>query len=139
MTSSQLVAIDSDQSIDIYDAHVCSSSSPCLEYPEGSTRQCESASDCRPGTVTQTPTSSPASANFSGSASSVGTAKQTVGASKTTTKPKRLTRAQKLKRALKACRKRHGHAKRERCERQARNKYAQHTHKAAKKKGKQKR
>lgn len=139
LTSSQLVAIDSDQSIDVYDAHVCSSSSPCLEYPEGSTRQCESAGDCRPGTVTQTPTSNPASANFSNSASPVGTAKQTVGASKTTTKPKRLTRAQKLKRALRACRKRHGHTKRKRCEQQARKKYAQHGHKAAKKKGAQKR
>jgi DNA-binding beta-propeller fold protein YncE len=139
LTSSQLVAIDSDQSIDVYDAHVCSSSSPCLKYPEGSTRQCESASDCRPGTVTQTPTSNPASASFSGSASPVSTARQTVGASKTTTKPKRLTRAQKLKRALKACHKRHGHAKRKRCEQQARKKYARHSHKAAKKKGTQKR
>jgi DNA-binding beta-propeller fold protein YncE len=139
LTSAPLVAIDSDQSIDIYDAHLCSSSSPCLKYPEGSTQQCESAGQCRPGTLTPPPTSTPASATFTGPASPVGTAKQTVGASKTTTKPKpRLTRAQKLAKALKSCRARYRHAKKKRssCELRARKTYGPRKHKAAKKKGK---
>ncbi len=46
MTAAPLVAADTDQSFDIYDAHVCTSASPCLQYPKGSTNACEGTSEC---------------------------------------------------------------------------------------------
>ena len=141
LTAAPLVAADTDQAIDIYDAHVCSSASPCIRYPEGSSAQCESASECRPSSIGPPPAGAPASATFSGPGNPLATPQQTVAANKASGKPpKRLTRAQKLARALKSCRKRHRHAKKRRksCERQARKKYAKHKHKAKKKAGKKK-
>ncbi len=127
LTAAQLLAPDTDQAIDIYDAHLCSESSPCLKYPVPSSSQCESSETCRPGSVPPQPAAGPASATFSGPGNSAVEAQQTVRATKATGKPvRRLTRAQKLTRALQSCRKRYKHAKgkRARCERQARKKYA---------------
>ncbi|HUA73439.1 MAG TPA: hypothetical protein VL988_01640 [Solirubrobacteraceae bacterium] len=135
LSAASLVAADTDQSTDIYDAHVCSSSSPCLQYPEASTQQCESAGECRPGTVSPPAGGAPASTTVTGPPVSPAPApRQTVLPSKTTGKPKpSLTRAQKLRRALGSCHRRFKHAKRkrQRCERQARARYA--PHKAGKK------
>jgi NHL repeat/WD40-like Beta Propeller Repeat len=139
LTSAPLVAADTDQAIDIYDAHVCSSSSPCFQYPSASTPECESAGECRPSSSTPPVAGAPASATFSGPGNPAATPQQTVAGSKASGKGARhLTRAQKLKRALKSCRKHHRHAKkkRKRCERQARKRYAKH--KASTKKAKSK-
>ena len=59
LTAAQLVAPDTDQSIDIYDARVCSESSPCLKYTTPSSSSCESAEGCRPGSVPSQSTAAP--------------------------------------------------------------------------------
>ncbi|HTZ63860.1 MAG TPA: hypothetical protein VMB51_07120 [Solirubrobacteraceae bacterium] len=136
MTSSQLVAADTDQSVDIYDAHVCTTSSPCLQYPLASTERCESSSDCQPGTVSTPSSSTPLSATFAGPANPAPVAKQTVRAMKNTGKPatRKLTLAHRLTKALEACRAhyKHSKSKRHRCERVARKRYATSTHKTTK-------
>src|SRR5207237_5209126 len=43
ITPAQLVASDRDQSLDVYDARICSSGSPCLPGPEAQPRPCESS------------------------------------------------------------------------------------------------
>jgi DNA-binding beta-propeller fold protein YncE len=128
LTASPLVAADTDRSIDIYDAHVCSDGSPCLQYPTASTTSCESTASCR-SSEAPAPQSAgaPASATFSGPGSPAGAPEQQVRGTSTVkpTGTKPLTRVQKLARALKTCRKQHAHsnAKRTSCERQARKKY----------------
>jgi hypothetical protein len=58
MTAAQLVPADTDDAYDIYDAHVCSESSPCASTPSEPESECQSASGCRaivpaqPGPVT---------------------------------------------------------------------------------------
>jgi hypothetical protein len=134
-TSQQLVSADPDSTFDIYDAHVCSSESPCITPPAPPAPPCGDEASCR--------TSAPGSPGF-GSVSSetalgVSTApKGQTLPSKTVSTPKPLTRAQKLTRALKACKKKHKHSKPKRvaCERQARKSFghkATSHHKAAKK------
>jgi hypothetical protein len=140
LTAAPLVAADSDQSIDIYDAHVCSSGSPCLQYPTASTSLCESAAACRPSSTSSQSGGAPATATFSGAGNPPPGAQQ-VRENKADKAPARLTRAQKLTRALKQCRTRDKHSKpkRSRCERQARKRYGRHERKAAKKTGGKKR
>lgn len=125
LTASQLVAPDTDQAIDIYDAHVCSAGSPCLEYPAPSSSQCESSATCRPPSGGSQGIGAPATATVSGPGDSAAGGQQAVGAAKAT-KPVRVPRAQKLAKALKSCRKRNVHAKKKRaqCERQARKRYS---------------
>jgi DNA-binding beta-propeller fold protein YncE len=136
MTASPLVAADKDQSLDIYDAHVCTSVSPCLQYPGGSTTPCETSSECRPGNVTAPSTSPPPTATYTGPGNPTPAAKQTVSATKKAAKPttRKLTRTQELAKALQACRVRYKHAKNKRhlCERQARAKYTPHKHSTSK-------
>ena len=101
LTAAQLVPADDDQAFDIYDAHVCSESSPCLTSPAASTQECESSQACRPQSY-----SAPAQVAASPSATYSGPgniAKQGVLPAKTVAKPKPLTRTQKLAKALKAC------------------------------------
>ena len=134
LTASPLVAADTDRSIDIYDAHVCSQGSPCLNYPVSSSPQCESAATCRPSSPGLQPEDIPVSATYSGPGNPAVTAQRTVAAAKTVKPVPRPTRAQKLAKALKACRGQHRHSKskRARCEREARRKYGSHAGKARK-------
>jgi hypothetical protein len=123
LTSAKLVSSDRDEAFDIYDARVCSESSPCLTSPAASPRPCEATQTCRAAAPPQPPSQgAPASATFSGPGN---VAKQGVLPSKTPLKPKTLTRAQKLAQALKSCRKQDKHNKKKRvaCERQARTRY----------------
>ncbi|HTZ64065.1 MAG TPA: hypothetical protein VMB51_08170 [Solirubrobacteraceae bacterium] len=138
ITAAPLVAADKDQSFDIYDAHVCTTESPCLQYPNGSTSNCEASSQCRPGSVQAPGTATPPTVTTTGAANSGPGAKETVSATKKTSKPavRKLTRAQQLTKALHSCRTRHRHSKstRHRCERQARSRYASRKHKTKKRK-----
>jgi NHL repeat len=123
LSAGQLVATDQDNAFDVYDAHVCSASSPCVVAHAPSTVECASASACREPVVAQSPPPpTPASSSFSGPGNTVaGTLPSGVAGTKAMAKP--LTRAQKLAKALKACRKSKGKHKRVVCQKKARQRY----------------
>jgi hypothetical protein len=122
ITAAQLVSTDRDNSFDVYDARVCTGSSPCLKSPPPPPAPCNTEASCRPPAPGQSGTETPASAAFSGPGN---VAKQETLAVTKTAKSKPLTKAQKLAKALKSCRKKFKHAKKKRaaCEAQARKKY----------------
>jgi hypothetical protein len=65
-TASKLAPQDEDSAYDIYDAHECSTSSPCVSVVV-SPPQCETESSCRPAATPQPAVyGAPASATFSG-------------------------------------------------------------------------
>ncbi len=67
VTAGSLVAADTDHSLDIYDAHVCTGSEPCFTYPTSSSPECESAAACRPPSSDPPPVEQPApSTTFKG-------------------------------------------------------------------------
>jgi hypothetical protein len=112
LTSGQLVPLDTDTGLDVYDARV-DGGFPA-EPPPGPP-VCEG--DACQGTPTPQPVfGTPASVTFNGSGNLTPVTAPVV-------KPKPLTNAQKLAKALKACRKRHNKHKRLSCEKQARKKY----------------
>ena len=121
ITASKLVPQDLDTSLDVYDAHECTTASPCIQPPEGPP-PCESADACRTPPVPQPPIyGAPSSATFSGAGN------LTAPAVKPPVKQRPLTRAQKLAKALKACRKQHSKHKRSSCEKLARKRYGART------------
>jgi hypothetical protein len=110
---------DIDTSFDVYDAHECTSGSPCLPLPPAKSTHCDSEESCR-GSSSSTPTfAAPTSTTFSGPGNVVPV--QQALPFKTVVKP--LTRAQLLAKALKTCRKKKGKSKRVACEKQAKKKY----------------
>jgi DNA-binding beta-propeller fold protein YncE len=122
-TASQLVATDVDNTFDIYDAHVCEPSSPCITVNVQSEEECASANAClAPPAPPAANGEAPASATFAGPPS-VSSSHSVLSnkSSKPPTKP--LTRKQKLAKALKQCHKLKGKHKRQLCEKQARKKY----------------
>ena len=122
LTSAKLVSQDYDESVDVYDAHECTTLSPCLQPPPAPSGQCQSSQACRPELSPQPAVSgAPSSATFSGA-----------GNLAPAPRPKSLTRAQKLARALKACHPKRGR-RRASCERSARERYG--TQKIHKRKG----
>jgi DNA-binding beta-propeller fold protein YncE len=138
VTAQQLVAADQDSFSDVYDARVCTDSSPCLRSEVSSQRPCEEANTCRPAGSPQQTSGAPTSATFSGPGNT--TSVETRG-SKTSTPPHKLTRKERLAKALKACRKKYkGKSKatkhkRAACERKAKKTYgakkpAKHSKKA---------
>jgi DNA-binding beta-propeller fold protein YncE len=122
ITPAQLVASDRDQSLDVYDARICSSSSPCIPGPAAQPRPCESSASCQgPGNAAPT-FETPSTINNAGA----GNVKKEINRNPPVVKKKRhhkLTRAQLLKRALKKCHKIKKHNKRVACERQAHKRY----------------
>ena len=120
LTASALVAQDTDTSYEVYDAHVCSETSPCPAPPAGAQAPCETAETCRPGTAQQPAFNSPATARTAPSSSPPATPAGKVLASKSA---KLLSKAQKLAKALTACRKLKKHKKRLACEASARKRY----------------
>jgi hypothetical protein len=123
ITAQKLVATDTDNAFDLYDARVCTESSPCLKSsPPPRVEGCTGEESCRPPRSPQSGFEAPASESVSGPGNIVkgGTLSHIEEA-----KAKTLTRAQKLANALNACRKKWKHAKRKRaaCEKQARKKY----------------
>jgi hypothetical protein len=135
LTAQQLTSQDRDSNFDIYDAHVCETSSPCVSPAIKTPTKCEEEG----GEVCQPYTSPP---SFLVPGTTVQTGPSTlvqrieVLGEKVTVKPKSkpLTRAQKLKKALKACRKDKKKPKRIACEKQARKKYGPVKKKATAKK-----
>jgi WD40-like Beta Propeller Repeat len=130
LTASRLSAADYDTSLDVYDAHVCSTAVPCVAVPV-SPPPCTSGDSCKAAPSPQPDIfGPPPSATFNGAGNVVASPVGSV------VKPKSLTRAQKLALALKACR-REGARRRAVCERQVRKRYAvKRSRKAnAKKKG----
>jgi DNA-binding beta-propeller fold protein YncE len=136
VTAAQLVATDHDNGYDVYDARVCTESSPCIKPPPPPPKPCEDEEHCRPPAPAPSVFEAPPSSTFSGPGN---IARQETLAAPPTSKPKPLTKAQKLAKALTACRKKYKHAKKKRaaCEKQARKNYgskAAAKHKAGKKK-----
>jgi hypothetical protein len=99
LTFSKLALQDYDSSPDVYDAHECTSASPCFPVSAPQPPACTTAEACRAAPTPQPALfGAPSSATFSGA----GNVTPSAGASVTA---KSLTRAQKRANALKACRK----------------------------------
>ncbi|HTZ63366.1 MAG TPA: hypothetical protein VMB51_04625 [Solirubrobacteraceae bacterium] len=132
MTSAQLVPGDTDDAYDIYDAHVCSETSPCTAASASHESECQTTTGCRTIMPAQPAFQTPATATFQ---SPGNTPKSEVHSSRTTLKPKPLTRKQELALALKVCRKLKRKHKRALCERNARRRYGTRHKPNAKAKG----
>jgi len=131
LTASQLSrSQDRDTALDIYDAHVCSASLPCITEPATPPPPCSTEASCRAAPTPQPDIfGAPPSATFAG----IGN----VLAQAPAPKPPK-SNAQKLKEALAACHKQHKHSKKKRtaCERKAKARYAPKKHAKAKRRGK---
>jgi NHL repeat len=121
ITAAQLVASDGDRSLDVYNARVCSSSSPCLTGPEAQPRPCETSETCQGAPKPLPSFETPASTTNSGPGNVHREVLRTEGKPKN--KKHKLTRAQLLKRELKKCHKLKTRKKRVACERRARKRY----------------
>ncbi len=127
VSSAELVPQDTEPTFSLFDAHECTSASPCIVPEEEKPPEvCQSTEACHPYTA---PGGSSLGAPASAGAGAPGnlTPQHDVLPAKTMVKPKPkpLTRAQKLAKALKACRAQHKHSAKSRvaCERQARKRY----------------
>jgi len=117
LTTSQLVSQDDDHALDLYDARVCSASSPCFPAAPVSSPPCSTSDSCKPASSPQPESfGAPSSETFAGMGNIAAPKGTPIVASRS------LTRAQKLSRALKACRKR-PKRKQAACERHARKLY----------------
>jgi len=123
LTAAKLSPADTDTALDVYDAHVCSSASPCPAGTVTVPPACSDTESCRAGGASNPLPEvygAPASATFAGPGNQSPPAVKPAAKPK----PKALTRAQKLKKALAACRKRdHRKGKRKACEKAARRKF----------------
>jgi DNA-binding beta-propeller fold protein YncE len=116
MTASKLSEQDIDSAQDIYDAHVCSSESPCISHPVPPP-PCTTEASCKAAPTPQPQVFGvPPSATFNG----LGNPAPATPAQKATKKA--LTRPQKLAAALKACKKQ-AKGKRSGCEKAARKRF----------------
>jgi hypothetical protein len=116
LTISQLAPQDYDNNYDIYDAHVCNASVPCIPLPPVSRPPCETGDSCKAGPTPQPGVfGPPPSATFEGAGNVLPPAPAA--------KPKLLTPKQKLASALKACAKKKQKARRRSCQVQARKRY----------------
>jgi hypothetical protein len=130
LTSARLVKADTDAALDIYDAHVCSSSSPCPPPPPSPPAACEGDSCQNPSSPPAETT--PASLTYKGPENPPPPA--SAPASKPKAKPP--SRAQLLAKALASCRKKKSKKQRVSCERQARKRYGVKKKAGTKAKGK---
>ena len=118
LTASQLVAGDTDDAFDVYDAHSCSTVSPCIAASTvAAAPPCTTADSCRAAPAPQPSIyGAPPSATFSGPGN-------LAPPPPTAVKPKLETKAEKLAKALRACRKDKRKSRRMKCERAARRAY----------------
>ncbi len=117
LTAAQLVPQDLDHAFDVYDARVCTPSSPCLANPSAPAAPCGTADSCRAAPSSPSGVfGAPPSATFSGAGNAV------PATSKTVARKKGLSVAQKRAAALRMC---HAKPKRRRasCEKQAKKRY----------------
>jgi hypothetical protein len=133
LTAAQLAPQDFDNDYDVYDAHECTTVSPCLPGVAAPAPACETSDSCRAAPSPQPSIYGvPASATFSG----VGNV--------TPAAPKALTaaqlRAQELSKALSTCKSRYKKqpSKRAKCEATAKKKFGAKAPKKASKKSKKK-
>jgi hypothetical protein len=118
LTAAKLRPEDYDSALDMYDARVCSTSSPCIPLPPASPPPCSTGDSCKPAPALQPSIfGSAPSATFSGIGNLVGSPSPAVAT------PRSLTRSQRLARALRLCKRKRSARKRTACERQARKLY----------------
>jgi hypothetical protein len=120
LTTAKLQPQDYDNAFDVYDAHECTTGSPCIAPPGQSPPPCETAESCRgaqapqPGIFGQPP-----SATFNGQGNLTPAAP-----AKPKAKTAEQVRIEKLDAALKACRKKANRHNRALCEKKAKKTYA---------------
>jgi DNA-binding beta-propeller fold protein YncE len=121
VTGEKLVPQDFDTSLDIYDAHECSASSPCVTAPASEPSPCHveaSEASCRPAQTPQLAIfGAPASATFNAPPS------PQVGGVPAKPVPRGLAVSRKLAGALRACLKERNKRKRVACERRVGKRY----------------
>ncbi|MFZ1154989.1 MAG: hypothetical protein WAN93_08805, partial [Solirubrobacteraceae bacterium] len=126
LTGAGLVSQDYDGALDLYDAHACSSASPCLPVAPVVPPPCSTGDACKAAPSPQPEAfGAPPSQTFSG-AGNITTAGEAHSV-----RPRSLTRTQKLAGALRACHKKKAKAKRRACERQAHKRYGKTARSAA--------
>jgi hypothetical protein len=117
LTLSKLAPQDYDTSIDLYDAHECTSAAPCAPAPTLTRPPCTTGDACKPAPTSQPILfGAPSSETFSGA----GNVTPTGPVAKATSRSSQSAR--KLAKALKACRGKRKH-QRVVCERRARKRY----------------
>jgi hypothetical protein len=99
LTAARLVPQDLDDAFDVYDAHVCTASSPCPAGVAAQSPPCATADACRAA-----PSSQPSSFGAPPSATFAGAGNLQPAVSKPVVKKKVLSAAQKLAAALRKCR-----------------------------------
>ncbi len=121
LTSSQLSSQDGDSAFDVYDAHECTASSPCISPASTAvTPACSNEASCRPAPEQQPSIyGQPASATFAGPGNLVPAAPAPLAKPKTAAEIK----AEKLAKGLRTCRKDKRKIKRRNCEASVRKKY----------------
>ncbi|HTZ64338.1 MAG TPA: hypothetical protein VMB51_09560 [Solirubrobacteraceae bacterium] len=123
MSAAPLVAADEDEAYDVYDARVCTPSSPCLTYPAGPPHSCESEVSCHGQAQAPVPAAPAPATQLSPTGSEVPSAATLAAAKRSAPAPRPLTRAERLARALRSCRKLKNRHRRTACEREARQRY----------------
>jgi hypothetical protein len=74
LTSAKLSPLDTDNARDVYDAHVCTGSSPCITFPDVQSPPCTNESSCKASPTPQPSIfGAPASATFAGPGNPVST------------------------------------------------------------------
>ena len=119
MTTARLSPRDVDHGYDVYDAHECTTQSPC-STPSVGPAICETEASCKPS-----PEPQPSIYGAGPSETFTGPGNISAPPSPPVTKTvvKSLTKAQKLTDALKQCKKDKKKSRRTKCEKQARSKY----------------
>jgi hypothetical protein len=134
LTTSQLTEQDYDGAYDVYDAHVCSTGSPCPVGGRVAPPPCTTADSCKAAPTPQPAIfGAPASSTFNGAGNVT-----PAGGGRIVSRGRPLTRAEKLARALKSCRKQ-SVRKRAGCRSQAEKKYGVGKHRLVRGKSKIKR
>ncbi len=134
LTSAKLVSQDTGSTAGVYDAHECTSASPCfpasMQQPPG----CVTEASCKPAPGGQPAVfGAPESATFSGPPAGPGALAPVATDGVLAVKKTATTPAQKLAAALKACRKDRKQTARKQCEKTARARYGAKTGKTKKK------
>jgi hypothetical protein len=112
LTFSKLSPLDTDEAVDVYDAHVCTGASPCIAFPNVQSPPCTTEASCKAAPTPQPSIfGAPASSTFQGLGNP--------GAAAGVVVKKALTRAQKLAAALKVCQKDRSKSKRAKCQKAA--------------------
>jgi hypothetical protein len=118
LSSDKLTASKEDTSLDVFDAHECTTLSPCLPEAASAPPPCDTEASCKAA-----PTPQPELFGPSGSATFNGPGNPAPLVAPVVRKAKVLTRAQKLAKALKVCKEDRRQKKRVACERVARKRY----------------